>query len=49
MPWRIEDDFDDWFESLCRAAEHNLVDDPILLKDVLFDRIYHVKGKNLGE
>ena len=46
--WKLEDDFDDWFESLWRAADQNLVDDPKLLKEVLFDRIYQAKGKHLG-
>ena len=29
VAWKIEDDFDDWFESLWQVAEHNLVDDPL--------------------
>ena len=47
--WNGIDDFEAWFSKFWRMAKHNNIDEPQLFKDILFDRIYEARGKNLGE
>lgn len=47
--WTIDEDFELWFRRFWRTAERNLVEDVKLFKQILYERIYSAKGKDLGE
>ena len=47
--WNGIDDFEAWISKFWRKAKHNIINEPQLFKDILFDRIYEARGKYLGE
>jgi len=46
--WDGNIDFEDYFLSLWRVARFARLEDPMLFKDVLFNRIFECKGKKMG-
>ena len=46
--WDGNIDFEDYFLSLWRVARFAKLEDPMLFKDVLYNRIFECKGKKMG-
>ena len=42
--WNGTNDFENWFDTFWRTATHNLIDNPKLLKDQLFDKMQEHAG-----
>ena len=47
--WDGRSDFDNYFANLWRVAKTYRISDPILFKDILYQRIYESRGERLGD